>query len=174
MNVVTIPTGLHPSAQGCEARATLGPHPKNIRNPEGVASLRVGIPGSARASRAVFRAPAEHTNALVIFTFQIVPTRSFRLARAPIGTRGARVLPMHMAVRQQIRSRFSCMGSEGSAIMKTAWLCALVIGWAGCTTRGEKQQITVERRNGGVERVEVQKKQFVWPWWAPTIEHWSE
>ena len=58
--------------------------------------------------------------------------------------------------------------------MKMAWLCALAIAWAGCATRFEQRQITVERRNGGVERVEVQKKQFVWPWWAPTIERWPE
>ncbi len=34
-----IPKGFHPSAQGCEERATLGGHPNGI-NPERVASLR--------------------------------------------------------------------------------------------------------------------------------------
>ena len=33
-----IPTGFHPSAQGCEARATLGNRRKQIVNPNGVVS----------------------------------------------------------------------------------------------------------------------------------------
>lgn len=44
-----VPTGFHPSAQGCAARATLGQRPKPFLNPEG------GCLASARATnRPVF------------------------------------------------------------------------------------------------------------------------
>lgn len=43
MNPFSIPTGLHPSAPGCEERATLGNRPNDFPNPEGVAA-----PGDSR------------------------------------------------------------------------------------------------------------------------------